>query len=154
MMDATAREVEGNDKYRETMERRRFRHSSDKGHHNSSAAITAAAYYTAQNIGAKALVAYTVSGSTALRMARQRPAMPILCLTPEEDVARRLAVSFGVISNVTADHVEDFVGPAVHAAHKLLELKLAGKGSKFVMTAGMPFGQKGSTNILRIAKVE
>lgn len=149
MMDSIAQEVEEDNKYRQTMDRRRFR-----GAKKSSDAIAAAAHNVADNIGAGAIVTYTVSGSTALRMARQRPEMPILCLTPEKKVAGRMTVSFGVTSTVTGEHVEDFTGHARNAAKKLKTLGLCRKGQQFVLTAGMPFGQPGSTNILRIAKVE
>jgi len=149
MMNSIAHEVEEDNKYRQTMDRRRFREAR-----NSSDAIAAAAHNVADNIDAKVIVSYTVSGSTALRMARGRPTMPILCLTPNKDVAGRLTVSFGVTSKVTGEHVEDFTGHARNASRILKTLGLARKGNKFVMTAGMPFGQPGSTNILRIAKVE
>lgn len=119
-----------------------------------SDAITTAAYYVAQDVGAKVIVTYTMSGSTALRAARQRPNVPILCLTPNMDVARRLAISYGVRGIHTPETVEDFTGPAVHAASFVRESGFADTGDKFVMTAGVPFGTPGSTNILRIAVVE
>ena len=120
-----------------------------------SDAITTAAYYVAEDVGAAAIVTYTVSGSTALRMARQRPEAPILCLTPDINVARRLALSYGVQGVYAPETVdEDFMGPARHAAKILRDKGLAEKGERFVMTAGVPFATKGSTNILRIAEVE
>lgn len=119
-----------------------------------SDAITTAAYYVAQDVGASLIVTYTVSGSTALRMARQRPQVPIMCLTPKPSVARKLAVSYGVRAVVTSETESDFTGPAQHAADIALEKGLAEKGQRFVMTAGVPFGTPGSTNILRIAEVE
>lgn len=149
MMDAIAHEVEEDNKYRQTMDRRRWRDACD-----SSDAIAAAAHNVADSIKAGAIVCYTVSGSTALRMARGRPTMPILCLTPHKEVAGRLTVSFGVTSTLTGEHVEDFTGHAKNASKKIKTLGLCRRGAQFVMTAGMPFGQPGSTNILRIAKVE
>ncbi|MCB1532049.1 MAG: pyruvate kinase [Alphaproteobacteria bacterium] len=119
-----------------------------------SDAITTAAYYVAEDVEASLIVTYTVSGSTALRMARQRPHVPILCLTPHESVARRLSLSYGVRAVVTEEHESDFTGPAHHAAQIALQTGLAEKGQRFVMTAGVPFGEPGSTNILRIADVE
>ena len=119
-----------------------------------SDAITAAAYYVSQDVDAAFIVTYTLSGSTALRMARQRPEVPILCLTPDVNVARRLSVSYGVISVFdpeTGD--DDFIGPARHAAKIAIEKDIGDKGQTFVMTAGVPFGEKGSTNLLRIAEV-
>ena len=108
----------------------------------------------AQDVNAAAIVTYTTSGSTALRMARQRPGVPILCLTPKPEAARRLTVSYGVHAIHTSEIKGDFTGPAVLGSKVLLEEKMAKKGDKFIMTAGVPFGVPGTTNLLRIADVE
>ncbi len=121
---------------------------------NSSDAITMAAYFVAQDIDAKVIVTYTTSGSTALRAARQRPAMPILCLSPTREVARRLAISYGVRGIYDLGTADDFSGPAKHAIRIVKDSGFAEKGDKFVMTAGVPFGTPGSTNTLRIAWVD
>jgi pyruvate kinase len=118
-----------------------------------SSAITSAAFYVAQDVEAKAIVTYTMSGSTALRAAKMRPNMPIVCLTPDMTVARRLVLSYGVNPIHTPNEIEDFTGPARHAASVLRDAGFAEDGESFVMTAGVPFGTPGSTNILRIAKV-
>ena len=119
-----------------------------------SDAIATAAGYVAQDIEARAIVTYTMSGSTALRMARQRPAVPILCLTPNENVARRLSLAYGIYSVHTPEIQGEFSGPVPHACSVLEQEGLAEKGDRFVMTAGVPFGVSGTTNILRIAEVE
>jgi pyruvate kinase len=119
-----------------------------------SDAIATAAGYVAQDIDARAIVTYTMSGSTALRMARQRPAVPILCLTPNENVARRLSLVYGIHGVHTPEIEGEFSGPVPHASTILQKEGLAEKGDRFVMTAGVPFGVSGTTNILRIAEVE
>lgn len=119
-----------------------------------SDAITTAAYYVAQDVDAVAIVTYTMSGSTALRMARHRPEVPILCLTPNETVARRVNLSYGVRAIQYAENLEDFTGPAKHAAKIIEDMGYAAKGERFIMTAGVPFGTPGTTNLLRIAEVE
>jgi len=116
--------------------------------------ITTAAYYVAQDIDASLIVTYTMSGSTARRASRMRPPIPILCLTPDYKAARRLVLSYGIHPVHTPEQVEDFTGPARHAANIILNRGFAKKGEKFVMTAGVPFATSGSTNILRIAEVE
>jgi len=121
---------------------------------DASNAITTSAYYVAMDIGAAAIVTYTKSGSTSLRAAKQRPPIPIVCLTPHEAAARRLVLSYGVFPVVTPEEETDFTGPARHAAKILKDLGYAGSGESFVMTAGVPFGVVGTTNILRIAEVE
>ncbi len=119
-----------------------------------SDAIATAAYYVAQDVGAVALVTYTMSGSTALRMARQRPHVPILCLTPRQNVARRMVLSYGVNAVYAPEIQGNFSGPVPHACRILQEQGLAEIGQVFVMTAGVPFGVTGTTNMLRIAEVE
>ncbi|MFK7840234.1 MAG: pyruvate kinase [Bdellovibrionales bacterium] len=119
-----------------------------------SDSIATAAGYVAEDVEASAIVTYTISGSTALRMARQRPAVPILCLTPNIDVARRLGLSYGVHSVHDPEIQGDFSGPVPHASEILQKEGIANKNERFIMTAGVPFGVSGTTNILRIAEVE
>ena len=116
-------------------------------------AITAAARQVAHTIGAAAIVTYTTSGSTALRAARERPSVPILCLTPRRETARRLAVAWGVHCVETPDvvNVDEMVERA--CAHAVAEGFGRG-GARIVITAGMPFGTPGATNLLRIAWIE
>ncbi len=148
-MDKIAQRTESDEIYHKIMEEMR-----PDSLHDSSDAITTAAYYVAIDIGARAIVTYTMSGSTALRAARQRPEVPILCLTPDMNVARRLALSYGVRGIHTPETVTDFAGPADHAASIVKKLGYGLPTESFVITAGVPFGTPGSTNILRIAKVE
>lgn len=119
-----------------------------------SDAITSAAYYVSQDVAASLIVTYTVSGSTALRMARQRPETPILCITPNLSVARAMSVSYGIYAVHAPDTQEDFAGSDLLAEKIAKEHGLAEVGDRFIMTAGVPFGTKGSTNILRIAEVK
>ncbi|MBR46524.1 MAG: pyruvate kinase [Rhodospirillaceae bacterium] len=115
-------------------------------------AITAAARQVAETVHAAAVVSYTTSGSTALRAARERPNVPILALTPEHATARRLAMLWGVHSlhTVDATDFQEMVDIACHAAR---EQKFARLGDRIVITAGVPFGTPGATNVLRIAWV-
>lgn len=149
MMDRIARRTEEDETYMEMMEAAR-----PDALHSPSDAITTAAYYVAQDVEASAIINYTVSGSTALRTARQRPEVPILCLTPDMAVARRLVLSYGVHPVHEPENIDDFTGPAKHAAQIAVDKGFAKKGERFVMTAGVPFGISGTTNILRIGTVE
>ena len=149
MMDRICRSTEDDDTYAQILE----------AHHpdtlaDPSDAITTAAYYVAQDVEASVIVTYTMSGSTALRMARQRPQIPVLCLTPKLEVARRMTMSYGVHAVHAPEIQGEFSGPVPHATRILKAQKLAKKGERFVMTAGVPFGTPGSTNLLRIAEVE
>ncbi|PUA19669.1 pyruvate kinase [Glaciimonas sp. PCH181] len=104
-------------------------------------------------IGAAATVTYTTSGHTSLRAARERPTAPILSITPNLAIARRLALVWGVHSTVSADvhNVDEMVATAARVAR---EEGFAQSGDQIAITAGMPFGQPGSTNLLRIAEIE
>ncbi len=115
-------------------------------------AITAAARQVAHTVGASAIVTFTTSGSTALRAARERPEVPILTLTANADTARRLALAWGVHCVVGRD-VKSFSDMVSRACARALEEGFAARGERLVITAGMPFGTPGATNVLRIAWV-
>jgi pyruvate kinase len=121
--------------------------------HTNHDAISAAACQVAATIGAAAIVSFTSSGATALRAARERPGAPILVLTPNLPVARRLALLWGAHCVHLADirNFNDMVQKAVRTAHAE---EIAGPGTRVVITAGVPFGTPGSTNVLRIAWVD
>jgi pyruvate kinase len=121
--------------------------------HTSADAITAAARQVADTIEAAAIITYTTSGSTTLRAARERPQVPIICLTSKLETARRLILSFGVHASHTAD-ITSFSEMVNKAVQITLNDGLAHIGQKVVITAGVPFGKPGNTNILRIATIE
>ena len=124
-----------------------------KTENDPSDAITVAATYTAKDISAAAIVNYTTSGSTTRRTVRQRPDVPILCLTPNVHTARQLVLSFGVRTFEIED--VDRFKKAVEVAVKVVkENGYAQSGDKIVLTAGVPFGVSGTTNILRIADID
>ncbi len=116
-------------------------------------AISAAAAQVAHTVSAAAIITYTTSGSTALRVARQRPEVPILCLTSQISTARRLALAWGAHCVETEDisSFGEMVGKACGIAHRD---EFARPGQRVVVTAGVPFGTPGATNVLRIAWVE
>ena len=106
----------------------------------------------AHTVDAAAIVTYTTSGSTALRAARERPDVPILCLTSKIETARRLALVWG-IHCVHTDDVKNTQEMADKACAIALQEGFAKAGDKIVVTAGVPFGTPGTTNLLRIAWV-
>ncbi len=116
-------------------------------------AIAAAAAQVAATIGAKVIVAYSLSGHTALRVARERPVAPVIGLTQTIEVARRMAVVWGVHPVVTADahSMTDAVNRAIRLSHSE---GFAKHGEEIVVAAGVPFGQSGTTNALRVATVK
>jgi pyruvate kinase len=121
--------------------------------HSVADAIAAAAQQVAHTIGAATICAFTASGSTALRAARERPEAPVLCLTPAAATARRLAVVWGVHAVVSPD--VHSMGETIVRATKLAQQEgFAPSGSDVVVIAGIPFGEPGTTNALQVARVK
>jgi pyruvate kinase len=116
-------------------------------------AISAAAAQVARTLTASAIVTYTTSGSTALRVARERSEAPILCLTQDLDTARRLALLWGAHCVHTAD-IRTFGEMVEKATRVAVKQGFAKKGERLVITAGVPFGRPGSTNTLRVVWIE
>ena len=147
IMDRIIRAAEGDPLYRRLMDA--ARHEPEA---TTADAISAAARQCAHTLSAAAIVTYTNTGSTTLRAARERPDVHILCLTPNPDTARRMALTWGVhpVHAEDAHNFADMVQRAVKVARKE---KLAEDGERLVITAGVPFGTPGATNILRIAYV-
>ena len=148
IMNRILEKVETDDTYKTIMEATQL-----VTHDNASDAITTAAEQVARDIHAACIVNYTTSGSTALRTARRRPHIPILCLSQNLEVTRRLSVCFGVRGLHITD-VNSFFETVQVAVKLAKERKMAKVGETLVLTAGVPFGQVGSTNVLRVAVVE
>ena len=116
-------------------------------------AIAIAARDVAETLDLKAIVAWTSSGSTAFRIARERPEPPILALTPNRDTARRLALVWGVHAVVTQD-AQDIDDMASARLPSPVRRALPIPGERIIIVAGVPFGTPGATNMVRIAYVE
>jgi len=116
-------------------------------------AVSLAARQIAETLNLPAIVAFTRSGSTGIRISRERPEKRILALSPLVETARRLALVWGIHSVVTDDiqDIDNMVGYACSIAH---DEGFAGEGKKVIITAGVPFGRSGTTNMLRIAAVD
>jgi len=137
-------QVEGDEHYLDLMQAGQ-RNTED----SSPAAITAAARQIAHALHAAAIVTFTSSGSTTLRAAQERPEAPILCITPNLSAGRRLGLVWGVHA-VVGDFihsVDDIGDVAVKAA---LQCGIGQDGEALIITAGMPFGKVGSTNMVRV----
>ncbi len=115
-------------------------------------AIAEATRDVAETLKLRVICAWTSSGSTGLRIARERPRSAILALTPREEVARRLALVWGVHPIVT-DDARDERDMAERACRYAYIEGFAGPGERIIVVAGVPFGTVGGTNNLRIATV-
>jgi pyruvate kinase len=112
-------------------------------------AISDAAARVALSVEAKLIVTHTRSGNTALRAARERPSVPIICVTPAQDAARQLSLVWG-LHCVHTDHI-DGMDQLVEKTNAIVQQSgLMTKGERYVLTAGVPFGKVGMTNMVRI----
>ncbi len=115
-------------------------------------AIAEATRDVAETLQSKVICAWTASGSTGLRIARERPRSSILALTPIVETARRLAVAWGVHAVVTDDARDERDMTDRACRHAYID-GFAAVGERVIVVAGIPFGTPGATNTLRIAKV-
>ena len=148
MMDRIIRETEVDPHYRDAIEA-----SHTKPAPNTADAIGWAARSIAGLLDVAALVAYTSSGSSALRMARERPRAPIVGMTPLRGTARRLALVWGV-NPVLCHDVASVAEMTEVATATVSRMGFASSGQTVVIAAGMPFGTAGPTNLLRIAQLD
>ena len=113
-------------------------------------AIAVAARDVAETLDVKAICAWTSSGSTAMRIARERPAPAVLALTPNRATARQLAIVWGVhaVTTKDADDLDDMAKRACKFANRE---EFSRENDRVVIVAGVPFGTPGATNMIRIA---
>jgi pyruvate kinase len=120
--------------------------------HSAGDAICAAARQVAETIDAKAIAAFSLSGQTAMRIARERPDPPILGLTPSLQTARRLALVWGVHALVS-ETTHTMTETVAQAATLARQSGFAKRREKIVVIAGVPFGRSGGTNSLRVVDI-
>ncbi|MDP5007436.1 MAG: pyruvate kinase [Glaciimonas sp.] len=147
MMNRIITEVEKDPLYTNMLEAQHETPLSNRGD-----AICSALRDVTRIVGAKATVTYTSSGHTSLRAARERPSAPIISITPKLTTARRVALVWGVQSTIS-DQVHNEDAMVTAACKTALEEGFAQAGDQIAITAGMPFGQPGSTNLLRLAEI-
>jgi pyruvate kinase len=147
MMDRIAAAVESGPLFQSFMDAQR-----NAPEETTPDAILAAVHDVTHTIRARAIVCWTKSGSTALRAARERPEVPIIALTPLLETARRMSIAWGLHCVLTEDahDLDDMVERAARIAY---EEGFAKPGERIVITAGVPLGTPGSTNLLRVAFV-
>ena len=115
-------------------------------------AIAAAARQVGETLDLSAIVCWTVSGSTGLRVSRERPKCPIVAISPMEGAGRKLSVVWGVhcVIDEDAKDQDDMVERACRIAFKE---RFAKAGERIIIVAGVPLGTPGATNFMRIAYV-
>ncbi len=145
IMNKIIMETESHDLYRQYLDAARL-----KPEHTPEHAITASARVMAETMeDAAAIVSYTISGATAGRVSRERPYIPVMCLTPDESVARKMSLFWG-IESVTCEPQDLLVDVARIAACNCRKVFNAKVGDKIIITAGLPFNITGNTNLLHV----
>jgi pyruvate kinase len=149
-MNRIAEEVERDGYYRGIINAQR---APPEATNADAIAIAVAARNFAETLDLKAIVAWTSSGATAFRIARERPEAPVLALTPSRETACRLALVWGVHAVVTTDahDVDDMAKRACELAGRE---GFAKAQDRIIIVAGVPFGTPGATNMIRIAVLD
>ncbi|MEG3164583.1 pyruvate kinase [Sphingomonas sp. PB2P19] len=147
MMNAIGVSVEGDPEHGD-----RMHFTVMKPDPTTADALAEAAKNIAATVDAVAIICFTTSGSTARRIARERPGVPLLVLTPSLDTARRLGLLWGTHAVHTRDveSFEDMVGKSKRMA---LRHNMAKAGDRVVVMAGVPFRTPGSTNVLHVVRI-
>lgn len=147
MMHAIAAQVERDEGYK-----KRVRFLQTPPNATTSDALAHACMTIADTVPISAITVFTSSGSTARRVARERPGTPMLVLTPSIRTARRVALLWGAHAVATKDigSFEEMIGKGKRMA---LRHGFAQAGAKLIVLAGVPFGTPGATNLLHVVTV-
>jgi pyruvate kinase len=147
MMDRIATSVE-----RDPVYPARIHFTETKLEPTTADALAGSARQIASTVSATAMVCYTSSGSTARRIARERPPVPILAMSPSMTTARRMGLYWGVHAVHSRD-VSNFEEMVEKGKRMALRHRIAKGGERIVLMAGIPFGTAGSTNVIHVARL-
>ena len=147
-MRTIAQSVEKDDEYIARMIERQM-HTEE----NTPDAVSSAACDIASNINAKVMVCFSSSGATALRVARNRIQTIVIAISPKIRSCQQLAISWGIhpVQSPDANSTNDMVNISETTIHKC---KVAEINDRYVITAGVPFGMSGTTNVIRVEKLK
>ena len=114
-------------------------------------AVAKAAVELAQTIEAKVIIAYSTSGNTAVRIARERPLIPLFVSTVELNIQRRLSILYGATTSCQSE--TDYEAALLLTKQMLQKADIVRKNDAIVVVAGFPFGLSGSTNSIRVEHI-
>ncbi|WP_091144442.1 pyruvate kinase [Novosphingobium sp. CF614] len=144
IMDRIATQVEGDSTYRA-----RIHIAETPPDATTADALSASCATIADTLTIEGIIIFTGSGISARRVARERPAAPMLVLTPSHKTARRMALLWGAHAVTTKD-IGSFEEMIAKGKRMALRHGFGGAGSRLVALAGVPFGVPGSTNLLHV----
>ena len=147
-MDRIAMTVEADNDYRKRMRDRKF-----KAEKNTPDAVSFAACHIATTLAAEVMCCFSSSGATALRVARNRIHTDVIAISPSFKSCNQLTVSWGInpVLNNDATSTDEMVEIANHV---IKQQNMAQSGDQFVITAGVPFGHSGTTNLIRVETLD
>jgi pyruvate kinase len=146
-MNRIAEEVESDRLYRTIIHAQRTEPEA-----TGADAIAAAAGQIAETLELAAIISWTSSGSTALRVARERTTSPIVAISPRLSTGRRLSLVWGVHC-IVAEDAHDLDDMVERACRLGCKDGFAKPGQRVIIVAGVPLGTPGATNMLRVAFV-
>ncbi len=144
MMNRIAQKIESDESYG-----RRVRFHETRPDATTADALSHACMTIADTVPVAAIVVFTGSGSTARRVTRERPSVPVMVLTPSVLTARRMGLLWGAHAVATRD-IGSFEEMVAKGKRMALRHSFGEAGSKLVMLAGVPFGTPGATNLLHV----
>lgn len=147
VMARIAEVTEASEEFREQMAHRRL-----PSLQNTPDAISHAACSIAENLNAAAILAPTTSGTTARLIARYRPVQPLIALCTNQKTLQRLCLTWGVQPELT--EATDDTDRLIHSAKQIAKQKGMQPGRLVVITAGIPAGTPGATNLIKVSKIE
>ncbi len=143
-MDSIATTVEADNDYRKRMIERKF-----KAEKNTPDAVSSAACHIARTLAAEVMCCFSSSGATALRVARNRIHTDVIAISPSIKSCQQLSVSWGINPVLSNDATS--TDEMVEIANRvIIDNNMAQSGDQFVITAGVPFGFSGTTNLIRV----
>jgi pyruvate kinase len=147
IMDRIAQQVEGDaDFYK------RIHFTETPADATTADALAEASGRIADTVETSAIICFTSSGSTARRISRERPSVPVLVLTASQETARRLGLLWGAFAVRTKD-IGSFEEMVAKGKRMALRYSLGSAGARLIMMAGVPFGTPGSTNVLHVVRL-
>jgi pyruvate kinase len=147
IMDRIAQQVEGDADFF-----KRIHFTETPADATTADALAEASGRIADTVETSAIVCFTSSGSTARRISRERPSVPILVLTASQSTARRLGLLWGAFAVRTKD-IGSFEEMVAKGKRMALRYSLGSAGARLIMMAGVPFGTPGSTNVLHVVRL-
>jgi pyruvate kinase len=129
----------------------RFKKRDDTENPSITDAIAHATVTTAHDLNAAAILTVTKSGRTARTLSKFRPSCPIIALTTDETTCHQMNMSWGILADVIdeKDNTDELIRHAIDVSLKKGYLK---KDDLVVVTAGVPLGMSGTTNLLKVER--